>query len=182
MVLIQHVREVYSQSNTGALAHHMLTQCELLRYGGSAGRFDASALLALGADCAVLYPLPGAPVLRREHAVGPEGAPRTLVILDGTWQQARRMSRRIPGLRSLSFVRLPADALPEWRLREPLEAGQLGTAEAIALALELLGEERAAERLRDGLELVARGVLRIRGKRAPAARAPHARKPRGTGS
>jgi DTW domain-containing protein YfiP len=75
-----------------------------------------------------------------------------LVVLDATWSQARRMFRKLGGLRGLPILRLPDAAMPAARLRESPAPGKVSTIEAIARALRLLeGDEVAVplERLFD---------------------------------
>jgi DTW domain-containing protein YfiP len=68
----------------------------------------------------------------------PAAPPRTLLVLDGSWPQARRMAQRIPALRGLPRLALPAPATRVERMRTPPRADGLATLEAIARALELL--------------------------------------------
>jgi DTW domain-containing protein YfiP len=67
-----------------------------------------------------------------------------LVVLDATWSQARRMYRKLEGLRGLPILRLPDDPMPAARFRESPAPGRVSTIEAIARALRLLEGESAA--------------------------------------
>ena len=164
ILVIQHRREQGSQSNTGPLAHKVLENSKLVVYG-ERQPLDASVLTEPGRDTFVLFPLPDAPTISPEVIAPAPGRNTTLVVLDGSWRQARRMSRRIPGIRSLPFVQLPAHLSPEWTLRKPRLPGQLSTAEAVAVALEWIGESGAAQTLRDALAMVVGEVIKIRGAR-----------------
>ena len=115
-------------------------------------------------DSYVLFPQAGCPVGPRGLPPARPGRSIALVVLDATWSQARKMSQRIPGLRRLPFARLPDGAAPRFCLRKSPRPGQLGTAEAAALALDLLGEAEGARKLREALSLMARAALRERGK------------------
>ncbi len=163
VVIIQHARERKSQSNTGSLAHHVLLDSVLFIHGAPERRLDALLFDEPALDYRLLFPLPGAEV------IGPSPAPRAgkrlaLLVLDGTWAQARRMSYKISGLRRLPCLQLPPGASPRIRMRKPHEAGRLGTAEAVALALELLGEWEEAQVLREAVSVQASSALRARGK------------------
>ena len=160
--MIQHRRERGSQSNTGPLAHKVLENSKLVVYGDRPP-FNASVLKEAGRDTFVLFPLPDAPAISPDVIAPMPGRRTTLIVLDASWGQARRMSRRIPGIRKLPFVQLPTHLSPQWRLRKPRQPGQLATAEAIAMALELVGEGNAAEVLRQALAMVATEVIKIRG-------------------
>lgn len=167
--LLQHARERFSQSNTGNLVWRVLVGTTIVRVGDSERPLQPDATFDASLDPLVLFPLPDVPVIGPEDALPAAGRAPALIVLDGTWRQARRMSRRIPGLRRLRFRRLPDIAEPRWRLREPTRPGQVSTAEAVAWALERLGFRQAAEAMWDAIDLVARRVLLIRGRRAPRA-------------
>jgi DTW domain-containing protein YfiP len=62
----------------------------------------------------------------------------TLVVPDGTWRQANRVRRRVPGLAGIQAVSLPATEKSYYRLRRTHLGNRLATFEAIALALGLL--------------------------------------------
>ena len=71
-------------------------------------------------------------------------APKTLVVLDGTWPQARRMRQRIRGLRGLPTLSLPKNEVATRRLRtEHLDNG-MTTLEALAREVELFDGPRKA--------------------------------------
>jgi DTW domain-containing protein len=124
IVIIRHVREERLTSNTGRLAALLLSNVSIVPYGGGEP-FDEGPLR--GDDTWLLFP-------DAKSAV-PRGQPQRLVLLDATFRQARRMYRKISGLR-----RLPQCALhgPEQRTpgrrRSPRSDG-LSTIEAIATAL-----------------------------------------------
>ena len=78
-----------------------------------------------------------------------------LVVPDGSWRQAQRMARRIPGLDGADLVTLPEGG-PEtrWGVRRETKEGGLATFEAIARAYGILeGDE--VQRVLDKFFLVA---------------------------
>jgi len=158
IVIVRHVAERWRSSNSGRAAALALDNCEVLDHGDRDAPLDESVLTGTGT-----------------WLVFPEGPPRTsapsppperLIILDATWQQARRMRRRLTSLRGLPVLRLPDEPAPAARLRHSPGHGMVSTIEAIARALRIVeGEEPAAalERLFD--LLVARA--QASGRRAP---------------
>jgi len=163
LVIVQHTNERHSQSNTGSLVHRMLEGSELVPYGARQHALDAATLWRADTSYAVLFPEPGAPVV--SPAAFPPSAKRgALVVIDATWRQARRMTRRIPGLRAHPIVTVPDSERVLPPLRQPIRDGQLDTAEAVARALECLGFEDDAAELREALARVVARVLHIRGK------------------
>jgi DTW domain-containing protein len=175
VIVIQHGREMKIHGNTGALVGLVLENSALAVHGDAAVPFDASVLDDPALDLHVLFPLPGAPVVSPALAARPPGRTLALVVLDASWSQARKMAQRLAPLRGLPVVRLPEDATPRIRVREAPEPGQLGTAEAVALALELLGEGAAAAVLREALARVAARILAERGKLRKGPRHPPGR-------
>jgi DTW domain-containing protein YfiP len=134
-VIVRHYLERHRSSNTGALAASALANCELVDHGG----IEGPARLPVLDGAWVLYPI-GEPTVAR-----PEPPPRTLVVLDATWSQARRMYRKLDALRGLPTLHLPVAPMPAARLRTSPGPGRVSTIEAIARALRLLeGEDVAA--------------------------------------
>ncbi|MBI4604902.1 MAG: DTW domain-containing protein [Planctomycetes bacterium] len=166
VIVLQHWRERNSQSNTGTLVSRVLAGSEVARVGCPGAPIDPSLLSDPATDYRVLFPFAGAPVVSPEDGAQRPARRTALVVLDATWPQARRMWRRVPGLRGLRFVRLPEDAVPLWRLREPPRPGRLSTIEAVALALEMMGHPGGAGALRAALGIVAPRILAVRGRRA----------------
>jgi DTW domain-containing protein YfiP len=76
--------------------------------------------------------------------------PKTIVVLDGSWSQARRMRQRLPVLHGLPRLVLPAAAQRDvQRMRRSPAPGLLSTMEAIARAIGLLESDDAARRIED---------------------------------
>lgn len=93
---------------------------------------------------------PGGPVDAERVTDTPPARPgrRPLfVLLDATWSNAHRMFRRTPCLDDLPVLAFRPEALSRYRLRRPLAAGRLCTAEAAALCLQLAGDALAARAL-----------------------------------
>jgi DTW domain-containing protein YfiP len=139
VVIVRHVLERHKHSNSARWAALALPRCRIVDHGGREAPLDPSPLLA--PDAWLVYPgaTTGPP--------RPPGAPRTLVFLDGSWAQTRRMLQRIPGL-----VRLPRLSLPPGPVRRRLRrapAGGLATLEAVAAALGLVESEEAAAHLHE---------------------------------
>ena len=154
ILLVRHVTEDRLTSNTGRFVALSLPNARLLQYGGGSP-FDDAELTQSGT--ALLY---------RSAGVRPLSfLPERLVVLDGSFRQARRMYTRIPALRGLPEFALPAQPGAPTRLRQPPEAGGMSTIEAVAAALALLeGAETAAPLWALHTELVRRAD-RLRGRK-----------------
>ena len=143
VVIVRHHREQLRSSNTGRLAHLALPNSVIVEYGGGG---EATGRRGL----AVLPPLEGAWLLfpaGEPVTQAPVPPPKQLVVLDATWSQARRMYRKLDGLRGLPILRLPDEPMPAARLRTSPGPGQVSTIEAIARALRLLEGDAVAASL-----------------------------------
>lgn len=142
---MRHVREHRKSTNTARLAARALQRCKLLTYGDRDFPLDVDSLPRNGF---LLFPEAldhsgrpdpnGPPVL--DLSEGPPPPFDNLIILDGTWAQARRMSHRlepVAHMPRLSFKEIP----PRARLRRPPMANTSATLEAIGHALWYLEGE-----------------------------------------
>lgn len=164
IILIQTVSERRSQSNTGALVERVLTGTRSVLYDDPDVPYDPARLADPAVDYHVLFPVSGAPVVSGDLIPRDPTRRLSLVLLDTTWRRARRMSRRIPGLRRFPFVSLPEGLIPKFPLRQPTVPGQLNTAETVTRALELLGFHDAADALHAAQEALFRRIQQIQGK------------------
>jgi len=183
VVIVRHVRELFRPSGTARIAALALPNSELIDYRDEAGALPA--WLADDPQARGASALPPELVGERLRSLGsahllfPTGRdpaelsspPSALVILDGTWRQARAMYQRIPGAAALPALRLPPGGAPILRLRLPRRAGDRSTLEAIADALRALeGDELAAPLVALHERFVERS-LRARGRYELATRA-----------
>jgi DTW domain-containing protein YfiP len=95
----------------------------------------------------------------------PAELPRRLVVLDGTFRQARRMYRSIRALREMPELALAPPAVAPLRLRDPRRPDGMSTLEAIAHALALLEGEHVAAPLHALYAEVVRRRVAQRGLR-----------------
>lgn len=154
LVLIMHRREVARTTATGRLAVHALPHSELHIHGHADQPVDLTHLFAEERRVLLLFPFEDAVPLGPEHR---EGGPVTLVVPDGSWKQARRAARRVPGLDRAERVCLPDGPPTAWGLRQERRSGGLATLEAIARALGILESVAVQQELE---ELLAKQVSR----------------------
>lgn len=146
-MVVQHNKDCRKPTNTVRILTRCLTECEVTRYAVRGASFDASALTR-DPDIAwcLLFPtteagdLPEAPpALSVEGFRRPPvtGRRRGVVVVDGTWAQARRMRRRLPSLRAMPTFELPPGPPTRWNVRTQSEAGRMSTAEAAIRGLAI---------------------------------------------
>ena len=154
LVLVRHVVERARGSNTGRLLKALAPQSVSLIDHGVPD--DAIRETRLSDEIAqrkahVLYPRDEHVLEARDLLPDEQGRRAVLVLLDGSWRQARRMSRRVPGIHELPFARLPEGDATSWSLRRPRHAHMLCTLEAASRAVALAGDESTARAMLDAL-------------------------------
>jgi DTW domain-containing protein YfiP len=162
VLVVRHHWEAWKTTNTARVAGLALSNLRLLDMAEDPEPVRAE--LRRLENAWFLYPGHGS-------GTAPAEPPSTLVVLDGTWRQTRKMLKRLPELASLPHFSLD-DAAPgaaRERLREPPRPGARSTLEAIADALRLLDSPACGERLLELHRLFVRQTLRSRGKKSSPA-------------
>jgi len=146
LVLIMHHREVSKTTASGPLALRALKHSELHVHGVRDAPLDLNVLHGAGRRVMLLFPgEDAAPLSASLLAADPR--PVTLVVPDGSWRQASRAARRIPGLERAERVGLVPGPPSQYGLRHEPKAEGLATFEAIARALGVLESPEVQERL-----------------------------------
>lgn len=137
VIVVAHRFEVRKTTNTGQIAVHCLANARLCVRGHENGVDDPVAWSSERTPL-LLFPAPDAIPLDEWKMANAERAQRTtLIVPDGTWRQAKRVRRRVPGLAEIQAVCLPPTT-SSYRLRQARGASQLATMEAVARALGIL--------------------------------------------
>ncbi|MBK8974854.1 MAG: DTW domain-containing protein [Planctomycetes bacterium] len=132
--ILQHPRERFHPVGSAAIAELGLARCTV---------DVARDLVCAPSDpdgTALLFPSPASVDLA---ALAADERPRSLVVLDGTWRQAKRLYHENPWLAQLPHVRLDPERPSRYRVRRPPSARHLSTLESIVEALRLLEPETA---------------------------------------
>ena len=158
LLVIRHHKETLKSTNTARMAALALPRCRIVSYGAPGQPFDASVLEA--PDTWLLFPD------ARQAAAPDAPPPARLVILDGSWGQARRMVQRVPALRQLPGLKLPPPLPDTRRLRRPPHPEGMSTLEAIAGALAHLEGAHVAGPLYALHEVMIDRVMMSRGRLA----------------
>jgi len=135
VLLLQHPRERHVPIGTARLAHLCLPG-SVLRVGVDFhdDREVRAALAAAGDGAYLLFPGPQAIDLAAAKPAGPI----TLVVLDGTWWQARKLLRRNVALAALPQIRFTPPAPSNYRIRREPADHCVATVEALAQVLGTL--------------------------------------------
>ncbi len=143
LVFVLHNRERSKPTNTGRLSHRMLRNSQLVYYGARDTPMDTRPFVPLS-NYRVMYPRDDAEVFAPQRWRERLDA-LTLVILDGTWHQCSRMSRRAECVRELPFRKLDDCPPSRWGVRTPHRPGLVCTIESVIHVLtSLYGAEPVA--------------------------------------
>jgi len=157
VVILRHYTERTRSSNSGRLAHLAMPDSILHDVSGPDCGPEGPAL---GDGTWLVFPDGPA------WTSAPPVPPKTLVFLDATWRQARRMRQRLPYLRGLPMMALAPVPAAE-RLRAAPAEGMVSTIEAIATALRLLEGNGPADLLERAFTIAVERAQRA--GRRPAA-------------
>lgn len=143
VVLLQHPRERDVAIGTARMASLCLLNSELnvgIRWQGSSAL--ARALSDPSRPAALLYPGEGAIDVVKD----PPRGPVTLIVVDGTWWQTKKVVRENPELAALPRYAFVPPAPSEYRIRREPKESYVSTIEALVHVLGAL--EGDPERLR----------------------------------
>jgi DTW domain-containing protein YfiP len=161
LVLVMHHREQLKTTATGPLALEALPNSELRIHGYQERPLDFSDLNSPERRTLLLYPGDDVPVLSGT-LLDRDKRPVTLVVPDGSWRQASRMGRRLPGLEHAEMVRLPMGPLSEWGIRRETHPHGLATFEAIARALGIIESPAVQRGMEELFRLMVKRTLHAR--------------------
>ena len=163
VAIVQHVREKHKPTNTGRLFANLVESASLLSCEIPGVPFDPTPLRDPSVEWRLIFPRDGAPVLDPGQ---PAAAGRRVgfVLLDGTWSQCARLSRRLPGVAQLPCFALPAGPPSFWTVRTQPREGGCSTFEAAVRALELVEGSGAVAPLRQAFAMITARLLFMKGK------------------
>jgi len=162
LILVMHRREWAKPTATGPLALAVLANSELRIQGHREQPLDFRDLDTPDRRTLLLYPDQEAPVLSRAF-LSDDPRPVNLVVPDGSWRQAARMGKRLPGLEHAAMVRLPEGAESGWGIRREPHPEGLATFEAIARALGIIESACVQASMEELFTLMVARTLQARG-------------------
>jgi DTW domain-containing protein YfiP len=172
VVILQHPRERDMPIGTARMASLCLPEAELhvgMRWGGSAPL--ARALHDPARPPILLYPGPGARDILRD----PPRGPVTLVVVDGTWSQAKTVVRDNPVLQALPRYAFATPEPSQYRIRREPDEAYVSTIEALMHVLGVLeGDPARFRSLLDPLHAMVEAQLACQA-RSPRRRERHPR-------
>ncbi len=132
VLILQHVGERFHPFNTARIVKKALRNCQLIvDHNHRLGTHNLPIL----ANAGLLYPGENAPVL---SDLSSDERPEQLIIIDGTWHQAKTIVRDVLQLHDLPCYRLAPTSPGQYRIRREPNAHSLSTLEATVGALHAL--------------------------------------------
>jgi DTW domain-containing protein YfiP len=143
VLLLLSDNEVLKPSNTGRLIADTISDTHVFQWNRTEPNPQLLDLLSHPDFYPlILFPQDYVDHDERMHSTStplPEGKTLLLILLDGSWREARRMFRKSPYLDSIPVASIQARQLSQYLLRKSNNINHLSTAEVTALALELFG-------------------------------------------
>lgn len=141
LYVVMHSCEMSKTTNTGRLLHLALPNSKLCFHGRLDLPHNLENELQRDGSTFVLFPDNSAEEVNAEF-VSKHKRPLKIVVPDGNWKQARKMSHTIPALSALPRIRIPVLKPSAYGLRRSPRNGMLCTIEAAAAALGVIeGDE-----------------------------------------
>lgn len=163
LCLIIHHRELKRTTNTGRLALKSLTHSEMrVRGEKGQGALDLSDLLIPSYRTVLFYPSEEAQELTTEF-VNQSQLPIQLLVPDGNWRQASKVSTRHPELQHIERIKISTKNTATQHLRAEHFAEGMSTLEAIAQALGVIEGPEVRDALLKLYQLKLARTLKGRG-------------------
>lgn len=164
LVLVIHHRELRRTTNTGRLAVRSLKNSEMrIRGEKDKGPLDLSDLLTPNYRTLLFFPAIDARELTPE-LIHEQSLPIQLIVPDGNWRQASKVSIRHPELKDIERVKVSAPNTADKHLRvEHFEEG-MSTLQAIAQAFAVIEGPSVGQKLNDLYQEKLNRTLKARGQ------------------
>jgi DTW domain-containing protein YfiP len=151
VLLLLSENEVLKPSNTGRLIADTISETYVHQWNRTEPDGELLALLKNpGFYPLILFPQDYIDNQARIHSTStslPPGKKLLLILLDGSWREARRMFRKSPYLNSIPVASIQPTQLSQYKLRKSTNEIHLSTAEVTALALNQFGYHAESETL-----------------------------------
>lgn len=140
LILLTHPREICKSTNTGQLISHVIPNVMKIIWQRTAPD-DRLLRLVTEGETALVYP--------GENSVSSVGTSKykNFILIDSTWQEARKIYNRSPYLHELPCIKFSTDRKSRYNLRRNQLDGGLCTAECVVNLLSECGHSEQASSL-----------------------------------
>jgi DTW domain-containing protein YfiP len=159
--LIMHSEELKKPTNTGRLILDCFPDTKIFEWSRTEPNQELINLIKdQNYKVYILFPddMPDFPL--KTEVFSPEtGRKPVFIILDGTWNQARKIFRKSNYLHGIPAISLNIEKISQYKLRKPSEKGHLCTVEVAIEVLKLIGEAEASASLSDYFNIFTKHYL-----------------------
>ena len=158
--LLTHCKEFKRPSNTGNCVLEALGPASARKILWERVTPDEELLAVIASGKALLfYPDPHLSEDRVNHDLS---GIEHIILLDGTWQEAKKIYKRSPYLQGMNTFSLTTHRVSEYNIRRNQREGGLCTAECVIEALTIIGEDERADSVNAAFKaLMNRMVCRV---------------------
>ncbi|MCZ4311248.1 tRNA-uridine aminocarboxypropyltransferase [Vibrio atlanticus] len=150
LVLLTHENELSRDTNTGKLLQQSLEQCQSMVWQRKAPPTELMTLLeAQTRQPFLLFPSDQSIECQKAVMTQAQSRKPLFIILDGTWQEAKKMLNKSPWLQAVPQVHLDITSESSYTLRRNQDSGHLCTCEVGIELLKSLGESEPAKLIDD---------------------------------
>ena len=148
LVLLTHENELSRDTNTGKLLQQSLQQCQSFVWQRKTPPAELMALLEDKTRQPFLL-FPSDQSIECQQAVMTKAMSRKplFIILDGTWQEAKKMLNKSVWLQAIPQAHLNITSESSYTLRRNQDSGHLCTCEVGVELLKALGEDEQAQQI-----------------------------------
>jgi DTW domain-containing protein len=159
-LILRHVYEAERPSNTGRLVALSMPYSRIIPCGGGTriGLAPVDEELLRASGTWLLWPDGNG----SEANTSDPALPSRIIVIDATWQQARRLYRNMPVLWNLPRLVLPAPKQRRDRLREQRRSDGMSTLEAVAAAVAKFEGDATAKPLEELYDELVRRTTSLR--------------------
>lgn len=162
--ILMHYRERVTTTNTGRIAHYLLNNSDIHFRGLIESPLKEDAILKTGYTPLYLFPSEQSVPLTEELVQSFQGKVQ-LIVPDGSWRQAKRVSKRENFLKNVLHVKLPDTTSGIFFLRRKVMDEGVSTLEAIARAIGIIESKVIQKTLEDVFRIMVEKTLETRGKK-----------------
>jgi DTW domain-containing protein YfiP len=146
--LLTHENEYHRQTNTGKWLIEAFQHCE--RYQWQRNQPNSALMSRIKQPnqySVLLYPSPDSrPLEQVLSEIAPQNTPH-FILLDGTWQEAKKMEKKCPWLDQVQRVSFSPSQPSNYRLRRRQQPDHLCTLEVVVELLKYVNEEENSRQL-----------------------------------
>lgn len=151
VVILMHPHERKYRIGTGRMTHLALKNSIVFEGTDFTQHSELNAILRNPALSPMLLFPGGEPLEAGAANAAPTGRVPVLIVIDATWNLAKKILHRSPNLRDLRRISLSPSSPSQFTARRQPRADCLCTAEAISEVLEAFGDGESARSLKHGL-------------------------------